>query len=256
MNDTNSTDPRVLVAGGSGGVGAAIARALAEDGWQVILTYRHNQAKAEKTAEEILSAGGSASTVRMDLDDRSGTARTVEDLGAESPLSGVVYAAGPVFPMQYISQIDAGYFADTVGGDVFGCYSVLQPAIPQLRQTGGTILSVSTPAAKRYAKKDVLSAAPKAAVEQIIKGIAAEEGRFGIRANCVAVGLLEGEGMWEQLIANGDYTPELLEAARRNTALGTFGDVADIAEAARFLMSTRAKWITGQTLAVDGGYTL
>jgi 3-oxoacyl-[acyl-carrier protein] reductase len=78
---------------------------------------------------------------------------------------------------------------------------------------------VTTPAVERYPKRDLLSSAPKAAVQAIVRGIASEEGRYGVRANCVAVGLLEGEGMWDMLIERGDYTEEALAIAKRNIPL-------------------------------------
>ncbi|RYE40284.1 MAG: SDR family oxidoreductase [Hyphomicrobiales bacterium] len=252
----STTTPRALVAGGSGGIGGATARALAEDGWDIVLTYRNNEAPAAVVAKEIRDLGRKADVVQVDLTNRPATAAIVKALGEDHPLHGVVYAAGPHIPMNYVANTDVERFADTINSDVVACFALIQPALAQLRETAGTVLAVSTPAITRYAKKDLLSAAPKAGIEQIIRAVAAEEGRFGIRANGIAVGLLEGEGMWNELMARGDYTPELLAFSKKNIPLRKFGHVSDIAEAARFLMSSRAKWITGQVLAVDGGYSV
>jgi NAD(P)-dependent dehydrogenase (short-subunit alcohol dehydrogenase family) len=102
--------------------------------------------------------------------------------------------------------------------------------------------------------RDGLSAGPKAAIETLIRGLAAEEGRYGVRANCVGPGMLT-DGMAVGLIADGELHEDALAAARRNIPLRRFGAAVDVAEAVCFLASERAAYISGQHLAVDGGYS-
>ena len=144
---------------------------------------------------------------------------------------------------------------ETVGTDVFGCHHVLHAALPHLRKSRGAIVAMATPAVRRATSRDVLSAAPKAAIVALVKHLAVEEGRFGVRANAVGVGLLQ-DGMYHALVASGDFDDRYIEAARKNLALGRMGTADEIADAVSFLVSDKAAYITGQTLNVDGGYAV
>ncbi len=261
MNEPVRTTARfatgaAIVAGGSGGIGAEICRVLARAGTDVALTYHKNRDRAEAVAASVRAEGRRAEAVQVDLTDDQAVARFVAD--AATAFGGIhtaIYAAGPYINMRHISRLEPALFRDTVSTDVFGCYHFLHAALPHLRQSRGVAAALATPAVRRYAIKDVLSAAPKAAIEAVIKGIAAEEGRFGIRANCIGVGVIE-DGMYHALLATGDFDDRFLQVTRDTVALRRLGSAREIADAVEFLVSDRATYITGQTLMVDGGFAM
>ena len=251
------TEPRwALIAGGSGGIGRAVAVELARQGWNLALTYRSNKDAAVATAEAVQGEGRESEVAHADLSDPESIGALVEDLARRGRLHDVVYAAGPHIPMNFIAKHDPKTFSDTIDNDLKACFNLFQPALPYLRERSGSVCAVVTPVLRHYTRMDVLSAAPKAGIEMLVRGIAAEEGRYGVRANCVGAGVLKGEGMWNALMERGDYTEKGLAQALSKIPLGRFGHVSDIAAAVGFLMSNRATWITGQTLHVDGGYSI
>ncbi len=253
MGDFVGRTGAALVAGASGGLGSAIARLLAERGADVALGYRTDPDATRRLAATL---PGGAVAVRLDLADEAGTASTVDDVARRcGGIHTVVYAAGPPVPMVHLSRVPPARFRTQIEADAVAFFHLLTPVLPHLRRSRGSLVAVTTAATHRYPVRDGLSAAPKAAVEALVRGIAAEEGRFGVRANSVGPGMLT-DGMAEGLIASGELDERALAVARDRIPLGRFGRAADIAEAVCFLASDRAGFITGQHLAVDGGYTV
>ena len=175
-----------IVAGGSGGIGQAICKLLAERGCDVALTYRSNKARAEEAAAAVAQAGRRAEIVALDLVDDAAVRHFVDNSAARfGGVHCVIYAAGPYIHMRHISRIEPKLFRDTMAQDAFGCFHLAHAALPHLRAARGNFVAVTTPALRRYAVKDFLSVGPKAAIEALVRGIAAEEGRFGDRKSVV-----------------------------------------------------------------------
>jgi len=249
-----SSKPCVWVIGGSGGIGAAICRDLANNGSLVSMTY--HRSRPDALIRDLETAGSFGGATTLDVRDPNAVASACEEVfRTHGRLNAIVHAAGPHVPMRHLSQVTPSDFANQMSADAAGFFNVMVAALPKLRASRGSVVAVTTAATRRYPVRDGLSAAPKGAVEALVRGFAAEEGRYGVRVNAVAPGMLT-DGMAERLISSGDLDERALDVTRANIPMRTFGSADDIAYATTFLLSERAAFISGQTLCIDGGYSV
>lgn len=244
-----------VVIGGSGGVGRAICRRLAECGSDVALTYRHNADAGAAAVSEVEAHGRRGLSHSVDITDEAAVKAFIDQAAdALGPIHTVVVASGFDIRMAHVSEISVAELQDAVRNDLFGFYNVVHAALPRLREAGGgSFVIISSAALAHYSPKDLLSVAPKGGIEAIMRAVAREEGRFGIRANSVAMGVIDGgvmDRLWKGL------SPEFIAKMKAGNALRRMGTPDEAADAAVFLASRRAAYITGQRLVLDGGYAI
>src|ERR1051325_1597133 len=178
MDDFTHRPGTAFVAGGTGGIGAAIGRMLGERGSDITFTYRANEEAAQALVREVKAYGRNVAALRVDLTDERETARAVRGCGG---LHTLVYAAGPHVPMTHLSKVSPSRYRAQLEADAVAFYNLVHPALPLLRESRGAVVAVTTVATRRYPVRDGLSSGVKGAVEAVARALAAEEGRYGVR---------------------------------------------------------------------------
>lgn len=244
-----------LVFGGSGGIGSGVAIEFAKAGSAVALCYRTKHAVAEQNADSARSHGVRASTHAVDVRDPSQVAAVIESaIATHGRLHSMVWAAGPLVSQLHISELTPEQYRNAFEVEAFGFFNATQALIPHFRSHGGgAFVHLGSAGHDWWPPKDALSVAPKAANESLIRGIAKEEGRHEIRANSVLIGVIDA-GMFHVLLQQGQLTQEWVTETKKLLALKRWGTAEDVGHAAVFLASQRARYVTGQTLSVSGGF--
>ncbi|MDE2596896.1 MAG: SDR family oxidoreductase [Sphingomonadales bacterium] len=253
--DAEFPEGAAVVFGGSGGIGRGVALALARAGSAVAIAYRSKQTVAEGVAAQIRELGGKASIHQLDVRNRGEVVAAFADaVSAHGRVHTVVWGAGPVVPQVPIAEWDEAMFRNSMEIEAFGFNNAVHAALPHMRAAGGgSFVHLGSAGHDWWPKLDGLSVAPKACNEALIKGIAKEEGIHEIRANSVLVGVIDA-GQFKVGQEDGTFTPEWEAAVKLMLPLRRWGTADDIGQAAVFLASRRANYITGQTIAVSGGF--
>lgn len=241
----NAPSPRrALVTGGSGAIGAAIARRLAADGFHVIVHGNANRERAEAVAAGIRGAGGSAGAVAFDVANATATGAALQALLAEGPVHAVVNNAG-IHDDAPMAGMDAARWKRVVDVSLHGFFHVTQPLLlPMARARWGRIVSISSVAAVLGNRGQANYAAAKAALHGATRSLAREMASRGITANVVAPGVIGG-GMADDAF-DAERIRQLVPAARAGTP-------EEVAAVVGFLCSEAAAYVNGQVIGVNGG---
>jgi 3-oxoacyl-[acyl-carrier protein] reductase len=245
-----------LVLGGSGGVGSAIAAEVADRKIPVCITYQSNRERAEQIADGIRSSGGVVSTAQVSLQDLESLDRCVKDIVDRGRLHSVFIATGYDIPQVSIADLTPELWQRVLRADAEGVFNAIYTTLPHLRAGGGgSYVHISSAGLLRYPPLDILSVAPKAAIEELIKGVAKEEGSHNIRANSIAIGVIE-TGIFLRLREQGVFDDQWVAQVKQNLPMQRFGTPEEVAKMAVFLASSASAYTTGQLIPVDGGYGL
>lgn len=241
-----------IVFGGSGGIGQHVVRSLAEAGSDVAIVYRRKRELAETLAADIAGSGRKASTHAADLTDASSVVAAVENaIAKHGRIHTVVFAAGPVVEQVPIAETTQALWRQSIDIEVHGFFNVVQATLPKLRESGGSYVHLGSAGHVWFPPRDGLSVVPKAANEALIKGIAKEEGRHGVRANSVLVGVIEA-GMFKELTERGVFGKDWVDETQKLLAIKRWGQPEEIGHAVVFLATNG--YVTGQQINVSGGF--
>ena len=240
----------VFVTGGGSGINLGIAKNFAALGANVGICGR-TQAKLDAAAEELRALGARVCAVAADVRDikalEAAFARTREELG---PIDVLVCGAAGNFLVQ-AENLSANGFRTVIDIDLLGSFHASRAAFEQLKETKGTILFISAGMALTPHAYQVHVGAAKAGIDMMMRNLALEWGRYGIRANSIVPGPIEGTEGMKRLAS-----PQAMETMRALIPAGRLGSVDDIGQAALFLASPLAAYITGCVVVCDGGSSL
>jgi meso-butanediol dehydrogenase/(S,S)-butanediol dehydrogenase/diacetyl reductase len=240
-----------LITGGASGIGAATARRITAEGGTVVICDR-DRAAAEHLATELNQAATAARAFELDVTDLD---RTVEVVAAVGEVHVLVSAAG-VDVCDTVPNTSPDEWRTILDVDLTGVYNSCRAVLPRfVEQGGGAIVTISSAIGTVGERNRSAYCAAKAGVENLTRAMALDHGRAGVRANCVAPGLIDTPLIRNGKVGGEDDPGAMQAMVDRHHALGRIGQASEVAAAIAFLASDDASFITGAVLPVDAGWT-
>jgi len=250
MNQTLGT---LIVTGGSRGIGAAVCRLAAREGYAVAVNYHSQETAANAVVKEIRQAGGRVSALRADVSNEADVMRLFEQAEEQlGPLAALVNNAAITGGFARVDSVEAAMLERLFAVNVMGAMLCAREAVKRLStargRQGGTIVNISSRAAKLSSSGEwVHYAMSKGAIDSLTVGLAHEVGKEGIRVNAVAPGLVQTD-IHQQA---GD--PQRPVRLAQTIPLGRPGTPEEIAAGVIWLLSPAASYVTGAILEMGGG---
>ncbi|MGA2420635.1 MAG: glucose 1-dehydrogenase [Candidatus Acidiferrum sp.] len=239
-----------VVTGASKGIGASIAKHLAAEGASVVVNYSSSKEGAERVVAEIAKAGGKAVAVQGDVSKQADIDRLfAESKKAFGPVDILVNNAG-VYEFAPLEAVTAESFHKQFNLNVLGLILTTQAAVKQFGPNGGNIINISSAVSTAAPAYTSVYSGTKGAVDVVTRALAKELGSRKIRVNSINPGLVITEGVESAGFHEGDFRKQFEAQA----PLGRVGQPEDIGPAAVFLASSDSGWLTGETLAISGGF--
>jgi NAD(P)-dependent dehydrogenase (short-subunit alcohol dehydrogenase family) len=241
--------PLAVVSGAGRGIGAAAARALAADGWDVVVGFHRDGDAADAVEDDCVRLGARAFTVQADLSSPAEVDRFWHVVDEQrGPVAGLVNNAGIVSPMSDVADMSADRLHRLFDVNVVGAFLMAGAAVRRMARSrggaGGVIVNVSSRAAIRGGSGEYVDyAASKAALDVLTAGLALEVAADGVRVAGIRPGLIDTD----------IHAPGRLDRLIPDVPMARAGRPEEVAEAIRWLMSEGASYVTGSTLDVGGG---
>jgi 3-oxoacyl-[acyl-carrier protein] reductase len=238
-----------IVTGASKGIGAGIAKGMAEAGAAVVVNYASSKEGADRVVSEITGKGGKAIAIQGDVSKAADVKRLFAETKRAFGAPDVLVNNAGIFAFDPLEAVTEDEFHREFNTNVLGPILTIQEALNHFGAEGGSVINISSVVSTSALPNSVVYSATKGAVDSIARVLGTELAARKIRVNTIAPGGVETEGTHSVGMIGSDFEKKIVA----DTPMGRLGQPEDIARVAVFLASDNARWLTGERIAASGG---